>query len=522
MANSIGVEEQRLLGDFIVSAAGIVRELNDAALALEHGGGSPDTIDVLFRGFHTLKGNAAIFGLKGVKDVSHCLEDLLSGVRKRAISVDDAFFRLLWQGLSLVSSGVQALNAGNCEVPERPEKPAVDAFCGAVRARLSAVPAAAPVPASDIRQGDGERFMICKDDVSRSVFIIRDYISRARSRTADAECSEKFIDNIGLLKEAFTRNGAADAAAAAARVIDDHEAIASGDGGVDPAAVPYLEGACESMLSFVTKVVKQFPPQSKEKSLHVEEERIDQLIGGVKRLEALACKLAGLREPVLQSGISMQAKLDMNNAVSGLNALCTDIFQMLVKIKLVSPELFMEKCRRSVESLAVSCGKNVRVEVASATMFVERANIELLDEVFIHIVRNSIDHGIEAPEERARMGKSPEGVIRIEMRDESEHLVVTVRDDGRGIDFAALREAAYSQGKLTAEQYGQGDRLDPMCLLSLSGVSTKKAVTEISGRGIGLNAVHSQVVKAGGTIGVSSQAGRGTCFELRIPSHIPK
>jgi two-component system chemotaxis sensor kinase CheA len=168
-------------------------------------------------------------------------------------------------------------------------------------------------------------------------------------------------------------------------------------------------------------------------------------------------------------------------------------------------------------ALAESCGKKVGINFECTNLKVERKNLELLEGIFVHLMRNAIDHGIEFPEERLALRKPESGNIKIELREDSQKFIVRICDDGKGIDLKAVRADALRKGKITREESQTLNDEQTIALLFMPGVSTTKTVGEISGRGVGMDVVANTIKNAGGSIHMESKLGLGTTIELCLP-----
>ena len=172
---------------------------------------------------------------------------------------------------------------------------------------------------------------------------------------------------------------------------------------------------------------------------------------------------------------------------------------------------------RLARELSRDLGKQARIEVRGEATGVDRDILEKLDAPLTHLIRNALDHAIEAPDERQRAGKDPTGTIRLEARHTAGMLQVVVADDGRGIDLDALRAKVVARGLATEVMAGRLTEAELLEFLFLPGFSTKEAVTEVSGRGVGLDVVQDMVRTVGGIVRVGSKRGRGTRFTLQLP-----
>jgi two-component system chemotaxis sensor kinase CheA len=175
------------------------------------------------------------------------------------------------------------------------------------------------------------------------------------------------------------------------------------------------------------------------------------------------------------------------------------------------------KLPRVVRDLAMACGKRIQLEMEGTETELDRAIIEAIKDPLTHIVRNAADHGIELPEIRRGRGKPVEGRIVLRARPEPGHVSIEIGDDGGGIDPATLRLKAVEHGLLTAEQATHLPDRDVLDLVFRAGFTTVEKVTNVSGRGVGMDVVRTNIARVGGTVGIASVPGHGTTLTIRIP-----
>lgn len=195
----------------------------------------------------------------------------------------------------------------------------------------------------------------------------------------------------------------------------------------------------------------------------------------------------------------------------------TVLSEEITALRMVPLAVLFEPWPRLIRDLARDLKKEVDVTVEGEDERVDRSVLEALRDPLLHLVRNAVDHGIESPQVRAAAGKPPRGKILLQARREGERLVIRVRDDGRGLDARALREVAVRKGVI---DHASAERLSDLAAIDLifvSGFSSKEAVTDVSGRGVGLDVVRTQLISVGGEVTVDSRPAQGSSFELRVP-----
>ncbi len=207
----------------------------------------------------------------------------------------------------------------------------------------------------------------------------------------------------------------------------------------------------------------------------------------------------------------------LNDAISELSKLLRELHGEVMKVRLMPFAALAERFPRMVRDLAKKSGKEVNFEIMGKDIEIDRGTLEDLADSLVHLLRNAIDHGLEKREERLSAGKPAGGKIRLEARREKDHAVVIVTDDGRGMDPARLIESAVER-KLVKEE--KKDSISPQqafMLTCIPGFSTARLVTDISGRGVGMDVVRSSVLSLGGTLSIDSEVGRGTSITVRVP-----
>jgi two-component system chemotaxis sensor kinase CheA len=200
-----------------------------------------------------------------------------------------------------------------------------------------------------------------------------------------------------------------------------------------------------------------------------------------------------------------------------VDSLVKNLQQQTMKLRMMPLEMIADRFPRAVRDLAHKRGKDLHFEILGKEIELDRAILEELPDPILHILRNAIDHGIEPPEERVRKGKPPQGAIRLEASKERETVVIRVRDDGRGMDPVALRRTALERGVITREQSERLPDSEILSLITLPGFSTAREVSDVSGRGVGMDVVKNAVESLRGALLIESVVWEGSMITLRLP-----
>ncbi|MFA5028767.1 MAG: chemotaxis protein CheA, partial [Candidatus Methylomirabilota bacterium] len=207
----------------------------------------------------------------------------------------------------------------------------------------------------------------------------------------------------------------------------------------------------------------------------------------------------------------------LHESVDRVDSLIRELQQQTMKLRMMPLEMIADRFPRAVRDLARKRGKDVHFDVVGKETELDRAILEELPDPLLHIFRNSIDHGIEPTEERVRSGKPPAGTIRLEAAKERESVIIRVQDDGRGMDPAKIRKAALERGVITPKQAEALTDSETLHLITIPGFSTAKEVSDVSGRGVGMDVVKSAVEALRGTLQIESVLGQGSSITMKLP-----
>ncbi len=254
------------------------------------------------------------------------------------------------------------------------------------------------------------------------------------------------------------------------------------------------------------------PPPEPARTVRVRTELLDdflemagELLLATARLRDIGRRFPQHERPALDEGVDR------------LHALVKDLHGKVMGARMTPVAVITDQLPRAARDLARKRGKDVEVSITGAEIELDRAILDAVAEPLLHVLRNAIDHGIETPEARVAAGKPPRGLLRIVVRRTRERVVLEIEDDGRGMDPDKLRSAAVARGRLTREAAARLSTREALLLACLPGVSTAADVDDVSGRGVGMDAVKRSVEVLGGALELDSQPGRGTRVMLRLP-----
>ena len=255
----------------------------------------------------------------------------------------------------------------------------------------------------------------------------------------------------------------------------------------------------------------------RETAIRVNTARLDQVLNLSGEIGLTKNRLNALRSDILngkQDGETLHA---LDAAVNQLDLLVSDLQNAVMKTRMQPVGRLFQKYPRIVRDLARGLGKEIEVELAGEDTEIDKTMIEDLSDPIIHLLRNAVDHGVETPSERLASGKPTKAQVRLEAHQEGDHIVLLVSDDGRGMNPEKLRAKALEKGLITDEEANMMDERQSLNLVLLPGFSTAAQVSDVSGRGVGMDVVKTNIQKLNGAIDIRSTPGKGTTFTISLP-----
>jgi len=504
----------RYLGLFVAEASEHLEALARDLVALE---GTPEaeTVDSLFRHAHSVKGMAASMGLEPIAQLAHRVEDLVEAARTRPTGLGGGGVDLLLAATDAMLRMVRGTGEGQPPAPE-PE------LLGRLGAAVTALTGEAPKPtkvarAAALPPARGEVSGSSPGALRMERLEVRfRVLPSAQSPAPRAFLVYKKLSALGAVSS--VRPSLEDLRAGAipegrvAVVVETERGLEAVRSAL--AVVPEVELLSAEPLPPDPVVEPSAPPSRVElaRTVRVRTELLDdflemagELLLATARLRDIGKRLPEVQRPALEEGVDR------------LHALVKDLHGKVMGARMTPLSVVTEQLPRAARDLARKRGKDVEVLISGAEIELDRAILDAIAEPLLHVLRNAVDHGIEEPEARSAAAKSARGRIKVSVQRTRERVLVELEDDGRGMDPDRLRSAAVARGRLSAEAASRLTTREALLLSCLPGVSTAADVNDISGRGVGMDAVKRAVEGVGGTLELDSQPGRGTRVSLRLP-----
>jgi two-component system, chemotaxis family, sensor kinase CheA len=484
-----------ILQEFMMESRENLDTLDRELVALESDPRNTARLASIFRTVHTLKGTAGFFQFAKLEAVAHVGENLLSRLRDGVIVLDTVRTTALLAMVDAIRVLLDQIDAHEAEG---------EGEYGALIRALSLACQDETLPqAAAVLQGKADAFAMpaAADKGPEAQFWTTTGTTTGLGIVA---AEAPVVLPVGAVAAAAAV-AAATAMAAPSMTVGQQEPLGQHQ---EPAAAAPARAATESKDAKVEH-------HGEERAASVDPRiRVDVRL--LDRLMNLVGELVLARNQLLQHA-STSTEAQLASTCQRLNLITTELQEGVMKTRMQPIENVWNRFPRVVRDLSQLCGKQVKLEMEGGTTELDKTIIEAIGDPLTHLVRNSIDHGIELPSKRVEAGKSATGTLRLRAFHEGGRVNIEISDDGHGIDADRVKARALERGLITAERARSLAQHDVYSLLFLPGFSTAEKVTNISGRGVGLDVVKSNIERLGGSVDIDSQPGRGTSFRIRIP-----
>jgi two-component system chemotaxis sensor kinase CheA len=565
--------DEEILQDFLVEAGEILESLSEELVELENDVDNAELLNSIFRGFHTVKGGAGFLALGHLVDVCHGAENIFDLLRTGKRSVNAELMDTILSALDTVNDMFVLVQNKEALVPadanllaelDRLSKPesakAVVVEQVEQPAASSAVDNEEPDSSDEMSEDEFERLLDelhGSGSVSPTPTVIEQTPnSPTTSRTSSTDGSSDEISDDefeSLLDElhgqgAFSADAVDGASAALSSSSDDiddlefeklldelhgkgnapksvestlpNESISPPPSSAKPVqasvAVPKAvsqktiqKKTKEAPVKAAAKKASPTPAPQGETTVRVDTKRLDQIMNMVGELVLVRNRLTSL-------GLVSDDE-DLNKAVTNLDAVTTDLQGAVMQTRMQPIKKVFGRFPRVVRDLARSLNKDIALILEGEETDLDKNLVEALADPLVHLVRNSVDHGVEAPDVREAMGKPREGTILLSASQEGDHILLTIKDDGAGMDADKLKNIAIERGVLDAESAARMPDKEAFSLIFAPGFSTKTEISEVSGRGVGMDVVKTKITQLNGTVNIDSELGVGTVLEIKVP-----
>jgi two-component system, chemotaxis family, sensor kinase CheA len=463
-------DDLELLNEFCNEGRDLLHQVEQGVLVLEENPKHKDTLNQVFRAFHTFKGGAGFLGIDPIKHLAHQLESLLDAARRDQLSISREVIEVILAGGDALQ---QYVNAIDLQLKGQGRGQAIVVPTCALLARAQAClegKPLAPVAAQALVVPTTAE-VVMPDPVPLAPLVP---LVPLVSEISPSPKPEAF----GSIDEDSLANSPRPVPA---------------ESGGPRSATPKAVARTESLAQFVK----------------LDTRKLDALVDLVGEL-VIAQSMV-----VQHPGIQAHKDRDLERHLRQLSRITTDLQHNAMSMRMVPVRSVMQKMTRLVRDLATAQNKQVQLHLSGEDTELDRNIVEELADPLLHMMRNAVDHGIESPAERQGQGKSAQGNIHLHAAHQGGGILISIRDDGKGLDSAKILSKARQRGLIPADS--MPSEKDIYSLIFLPGFSTAESVTEISGRGVGMDVVRGGINKLRGRVDIDSVPGQGTTFNIFLP-----
>ncbi|PAD37025.1 chemotaxis protein CheA [Terribacillus saccharophilus] len=531
------MEIDQYLGVFIEESKEHLQALNQNLLVLEKQPEDIGVVNEIFRSAHTLKGMSATMGYQDLANLTHQMENVLDAIRNHQIKINPEILDIVFDAVDSLEEMVLDIESGGAGTKEVSELVSQLAAIESGEAPLQSAAAVAEEPISDTSG------------------LILDEFELAVLRESEEKGFQNFYTKVTLREDCMLK---------AARVYMVFEVLESlGEVVKSNPDVSQLEDEAFD-LTFEVLLVTQEPKELIEEKVlkvseidavsiqnffidtykHVQDEGQEEVTASVDKekveettiekkaqqsnktirvnIERLDILMNLFEELVIDRGRLEQIADDvkhpeLHETVERMARISGDLQSIVLTMRMVSIDQVFNRFPRMVRQLAKDLGKKIDLQIEGAETELDRTVIDEIGDPLVHLIRNSLDHGVETPEVRRELGKPETGTIKLKAYHSGNHVFIDITDDGAGINRKKVTEKAIKNGLITKEQAAIMNDNQVFSLIMQSGFSTADTISDISGRGVGLDVVRNTIESLGGTITINSEEGKGSIFSIELP-----
>jgi len=571
-------DTRELLPDYLADARECLERVSEILLAVDRGEQDPEHVTLLFRQMHVIKGGAGLMGFANVERLAHAAEDVLGAVKRGEVPFGPALTPALLGSHDGLRALLEELEGQGCTATDPgPAAAALRASLAGGAPALAAppeppaAPEAGAVPEAHVPPPGDETDEVLREFFLESRELIEDLdqdLVALEERSGDKELLNKIFRGAHTLKGSSSFLGFKRISEVTHRVEDIFNKLRRDEMALRPeimdvmleavdrlrrlleAAQARTEGpAVDDVLASLVRALEGGAPPAAgetgspapptpdlprktapapapgtaprapqaEQTIRVDVERLDSLMNLVGELVLAKNRLTRLRGQMEERLEGEALVEDLTETSSQIDLVASDLQLAVMKTRLVPIDKVFRKFPRMVRDLSRSLKKEIRLEIQGENTELDKSVVEVIGDPLVHLIRNSADHGVELPDARVAAGKPREGRIRLAACHEGNHIVVTVEDDGKGMDPEVLKRKAVEKGLISAQEAASMSPKEAFNLVFAPGFSTAQVVTNVSGRGVGMDVVKTNIQQLNGLIEIDVIPGGGTRVDVRIP-----
>ncbi|GHR88130.1 chemotaxis histidine kinase/response regulator CheAY2 [Helicobacter pylori] len=510
---------QEIMEDFLIEAFEMNEQLDQDLVELEHNPEDLDLLNRIFRVAHTIKGSSSFLNLNILTHLTHNMEDVLNRARKGEIKITPDIMDVVLRSIDLMKTLLVTIRDTGSDTNNGKENEIEEA--------VKQLQAITSQNLEGAKEGTKEAPKKENQEEAKKENIKENQENKAKSPTAENSASDNPLADEPDLD--YTNMSAEEVEAEIERLLNkrqeaDKERRAQKKQEAKPKqeVTPKTETPKAPKTETKTKAKadteeNKAPSIGVEQTVRVDVRRLDHLMNLIGELVLGKNRLIRIYGDVEERYDGEKFLEELNQVVSSISAVTTDLQLAVMKTRMQPVGKVFNKFPRMVRDLSRELGKSIELIIEGEETELDKSIVEEIGDPLIHIIRNSCDHGIEPLEERRRLNKPETGKVQLSAYNEGNHIVIKISDDGKGLDPVMLKEKAIEKGVISEKDAeGMSDR-EAFNLIFKPGFSTAKVVSNVSGRGVGMDVVKTNIEKLNGIIEIDSEVGVGTTQKLKIP-----
>ena len=496
---------KEIMEDFLIEAFELIEQIDHDLVELESNPEDLELLNRIFRVAHTVKGSSSFLNFDVLTELTHHMEDVLNKARKGELKITPDIMDVVLESVDMMKGLLESIRDNGSDAAAGID---IKNICvrltqiseGEAPSAAAEAPAAAPAP-EPVKEPEPAT-----------------PAEEAAPEVSDAELSKLSDSEVEAEIERLLKvRKAEDQARRASKGIAPKSPKE-----IAPATSAAPAPAARPAPSRERDTDKKVPATSsgavaQEQTIRVEVKRLDHLMNLIGELVLGKNRLLKIYDDVEERYEGEKFLEELNQVVSSLSLVTTDIQLAVMKTRMLPIAKVFNKFPRMIRDLSRDLGKQIDLEISGEETELDKSIVEEIGDPLVHIIRNSCDHGIEDPETRKAMGKPEKGLVQLKAYNEGNHIVVEIVDDGKGLDADMLKSKSIEKGIITEREADAMSEKEAFGLIFKPGFSTAAKVTNVSGRGVGMDVVKTNIEKLNGIIDIESEVGKGTVMKLKIP-----
>ncbi len=524
-------EMEEILEDFLVEAFEMIEQLDNDLIELEN---APDDLDLLnriFRVAHTIKGSSSFLNFDVLTHLTHHMEDVLNKARKGELSITPDIMDVVLESTDKMKALLEHIKETGSDQGAIDVAPTVKRLEAVLNGETCDSADSEPQKEPEPQEEQKDISEMSEEEVEAEIERLlaqrqeEDRKRREAKKAAEAAGKEAPKSEEKDLSEMSEEEVEAEIERLLAQRQEEDRKRREAKKAAEAEAKKVAEAAKEAPKSEAKpapakKETKPAPKERKttvEQTIRVDVKRLDDLMNLIGELVLGKNRLLKIYDDVEERYEGEQFLEELNQVVSSVSLVTTDLQIAVMKTRMLPIGKVFNKFPRMVRDLSRELHKEIELVISGEETELDKSIVEEIGDPLVHIIRNSCDHGIERPEERIAKGKPPKGTVQLKAYNEGNHIIIEIVDDGKGLDPDMLKSKAMEKGLISEKEADQMSDKEAYMLIFKPGFSTAAQVTNVSGRGVGMDVVRSNIEKLNGIIEIDSEVDKGTTLKLKIP-----